>query len=201
MHAPELIREDADLRLERLVVPPLENNVWIVTTPHGGFIVDAPSRGELLVELARARGITAVLITHGHPDHIGAAASLHDAGMAIWMGAADAPGHPWVDHPLERETILAIGGLTVRARPTPGHTIGSVCYDIRGELCFTGDTLFPGGPGKTVGADAFTAVIASVRDVLFATLDDACLVLPGHGPTTTIGTERPHLDEWIERGW
>jgi glyoxylase-like metal-dependent hydrolase (beta-lactamase superfamily II) len=85
---------------------------------------------------------------------------------------------------------------------TPGHTPGSMCFLIEGSpVLFSGDTLFPGGPGATSfeGGD-FPTIIRSIEQRLF-TLPPDTLVLPGHGDTTTIGTERPHLQEWIDRGW
>src|SRR5947199_10672516 len=86
------------------------------------------------------------------------------------------------------------------AMHTPGHTPGSLCF-LTGELLLSGDTLFPGGPGNTANSYAsFPGIIESIRGKLFA-LPDHTEVLPGHGKPTTIGRERPHLDEWIERGW
>ena len=86
---------------------------------------------------------------------------------------------------------------------TPGHTEGSVClFDRDAGLLFSGDTLFPGGPGNTSFEDAdFDTIIRSIDDRLFATLDPDTLVLPGHGTDTTIGTERPSLQAWVDRGW
>ena len=92
--------------------------------------------------------------------------------------------------------------LTIHTILNPGHTPGSISFAVEGTpLLFTGDTLFPGGPGNTSFDDAdFDTIITSITSKLF-TFPDHTIVLPGHGLDTTIGTERPHLEEWIERGW
>ena len=93
-----------------------------------------------------------------------------------------------------------MGDGALRVIHTPGHTPGSVCFYAEDTL-IAGDTLFPGGPGATRGdPEKFAQIIASVRDKLFA-LPDETAVRPGHGRDTTIGAERPHLQEWIDRGW
>jgi glyoxylase-like metal-dependent hydrolase (beta-lactamase superfamily II) len=96
-----------------------------------------------------------------------------------------------------------VGRLALRTISTPGHTRGSMCFRVEGRpLLFSGDTLFPGGPGATKfdGGD-FPTIIRSIEDRLFSPLDPDVQVLPGHGEATTIGAERPHLQEWIDRGW
>lgn len=201
MSSPSIVLESDGVLVERVVLDPLENNCWIVTSPSGGVLVDAPSNAGLLVDVARDRGIRNVLITHGHHDHIGAAPRLAAAGLELWIGAADADGHPWVTHRIEADTELTIDSLVVRAVLTPGHTPGSVCFLVGERLCCSGDTLFPGGPGKTTSPEAFVTIMRSIRTQLFDRLDDACVVLPGHGATTTIGRERPALPAWEERGW
>ncbi len=98
--------------------------------------------------------------------------------------------------------MIEVGDLRLRTIHTPGHTPGSTCFLLEGHpVLFSGDTLFPGGVGNTTfeGGD-FPTIIQSVDDRLF-TLPAETLVLPGHGLDTTIGTERPHLDEWVDRGW
>lgn len=204
MVEPELVAAWEDLRLKRLVLEPLENNCWFVTRPShgtGGIVVDAPSRPDLIRAVAERYGIRDVLITHRHPDHVGAAAPLADAGLRLWIHPLDADGFAWARTlPAERATV-ELGGLRVEVIPTPGHTPGSTCFRLGGALCLTGDTLFPGGPGKTAGPDAFARIIASIRDELFGTLPDECTVAPGHGATTTIGAERASLPSWVERGW
>jgi glyoxylase-like metal-dependent hydrolase (beta-lactamase superfamily II) len=103
---------------------------------------------------------------------------------------------------LDDAEVIEVGKLRLHAIHNPGHTPGSISFHVAGTpLLFTGDTLFPGGPGATKfpGGD-FAAIIRSIEERLFTFPDDT-IVLPGHGTDTTIGTERPHLDEWIARGW
>jgi glyoxylase-like metal-dependent hydrolase (beta-lactamase superfamily II) len=106
------------------------------------------------------------------------------------------------DEILEDESVIEVGRLRLHTIHTPGHTPGSMSFRLEGSpILFSGDTLFPGGPGATgyEGGD-FDAIIASIDRRLF-TLPADTMVLPGHGDDTTIGAERPHLDEWVERGW
>ena len=109
---------------------------------------------------------------------------------------------PSYDYLLEDDVVIAVGRLRLRTLLTPGHTPGSICFTLEGtNVLFSGDTLFPGGPGNTSfpGGD-FPTIVRSIEDRLF-TLPADTLVLPGHGASTTIGAERPHLQEWIDRGW
>jgi glyoxylase-like metal-dependent hydrolase (beta-lactamase superfamily II) len=103
---------------------------------------------------------------------------------------------------LEPDAVITVGRTRLQSILTPGHTEGSICFKVEGSpVLFSGDTLFPGGPGNTSfpGGD-FPTIITSLEERLFVLPDDT-LVLPGHGLDTTIGTERPHLQEWIDRGW
>ena len=109
---------------------------------------------------------------------------------------------PSYDEVIEDESVIDVGRLRLHTIHTPGHTPGSMCFQLEGHpILFSGDTLFPGGPGNTTfeGGD-FDTIIESVDRKLF-TLPADTIVLPGHGDRTTIGAERPHLQEWIDRGW
>ena len=110
---------------------------------------------------------------------------------------------PSYDFVLEDDRVIDVGRLRLRSMQTPGHTPGSMCFILEGSpVLLSGDTLFPGGPGATKfeGGD-FPTIIRSIEDRIFAKLPDDTIVLPGHGADTTIGRERPHLQEWIDRGW
>src|SRR5581483_5831899 len=123
--------------------------------------------------------------------------------ISVSVTAEEAGMLPSYDLLLEDDTMLEIGRLRVRTIATPGHTRGSMCFAVEGTpLLLSGDTLFPGGPGNTSfeGGD-FPTIIRSIEDRLFATLPPETIVMPGHGDDTTIGAERPHLQEWIDRGW
>jgi glyoxylase-like metal-dependent hydrolase (beta-lactamase superfamily II) len=107
------------------------------------------------------------------------------------------------DEIIDHDTVIDVGDLRLRTILTPGHTPGSMCFAIEGKpLLFSGDTLFPGGPGNTsLELGDFPTIIESIDRLLFAPLDADTIVMPGHGLDTTIGAERPHLQEWIDRGW
>ena len=117
--------------------------------------------------------------------------------------AADSAELDAYDFVLEDDTVIDVGRLRLHTILTPGHTPGSMCFRLEGSpLVFSGDTLFPGGPGNTSteGGD-FDQIIRSIDDRLFSPLDADTLVLPGHGDDTTIGAERPRLQEYVDRGW
>jgi glyoxylase-like metal-dependent hydrolase (beta-lactamase superfamily II) len=196
--------EDADVRVDKLVVGPYENNVFVVRSKHTGdaVLLDAANEHELLLEVSRATGVRRVLTTHGHFDHIQAVTAVRDAGIDVGIASEDASMLPSYDFTIPDDDVITVGDLRLRTIHTPGHTPGSTCFLLEGKpLLFSGDTLFPGGPGNTSFENAsFERIVESIDRRLF-TLPDDLLVLPGHGLDTTIGTERPHLDEWIERGW
>ena len=125
------------------------------------------------------------------------------SGYDVAVTAADAAMLPAYDQLLEDASVLEVGRLRVTTIATPGHTPGSMCFAVEGTpLLFTGDTLFPGGPGNTSFEHGdFDAIIRSIEERLFAPFGPDTLVLPGHGAGTTIGAESPHLAEWVERGW
>ncbi len=196
--------EDTDVRVDKLVVGPYENNVFVVRSKHTGeaVLLDAANEHELLLEVSRATGVRRVLTTHGHFDHIQAVTAVRDAGIDVGIASEDASMLPSYDFTIPHDDVIEVGDLRLRTIHTPGHTPGSTCFLLEGKpLLFSGDTLFPGGPGNTSFPNAsFDQIIRSIDRRLF-TLPDDLLVLPGHGLDTTIGTERPHLDEWITRGY
>ena len=110
---------------------------------------------------------------------------------------------PSYDHLLDDDTVHQVGDLRLRTVHTPGHTPGSICFALEGTpMLFTGDTLFPGGPGNTNhDATDFATIITSIDERIFGAFADDVTIWPGHGRESTIGAERPHLDEWVERGW
>jgi glyoxylase-like metal-dependent hydrolase (beta-lactamase superfamily II) len=143
-----------------------------------------------------------VVETHGHWDHIQAVPALREAGYEVAVTAADAGMLPSYDLLLDDDAEVRVGSIRLVTMLTPGHTPGSICFRIDGApVLFSGDTLFPGGPGNTATElGDFETIISSITSRLFS-LPDETIVMPGHGTDTTIGAERPHLDEWIARGW
>jgi glyoxylase-like metal-dependent hydrolase (beta-lactamase superfamily II) len=165
-------------------------------------IVDAANEHELLLEVSRATGVRRVLTTHGHWDHIQAVVAVRDAGIDVGIAPDDASMLPAYDFVMPDDEVIQVGDLRLRTIHNPGHTPGSTSFLLEGHpILFSGDTLFPGGPGTTKGPGGdFDRIIESIDRRLF-TLPADLLVLPGHGLDTTIGTERPHLQEWVDRGW
>jgi glyoxylase-like metal-dependent hydrolase (beta-lactamase superfamily II) len=202
--ADTLIWGATGIEIHEVVVGPVDNNVFVLRCTETGdaVLLDAANEHEQLLELSRRLGVTRVLETHGHWDHIQAVTQMRDAGYSVGVTAADAAMLPSYDDVLEDGSVIDVGRLRLHTIATPGHTPGSMCFLVEGHpVLFSGDTLFPGGPGNTSfeGGD-FGTIIESVDRRLF-TLPPDTLVLPGHGDSTTIGAERPHLQEWIDRGW
>lgn len=203
--ASTLHHADTDLEIHKVVVGPMDNNVFVLRCRHTGdaVLLDAANEHERLLELASGLGVRRVLETHGHWDHIQAVPELRDAGYSVGVTSQDAAMLDSYDEILEHDVVIPVGRLRLRAIHTPGHTPGSMCFLVEGKpLLFSGDTLFPGGAGNATfeGGD-FATIIESIDRRLFAALAPDTLVMPGHGDDTTIGAESPHLQEWVDRGW
>ena len=197
---------DSLVEVHKVVVGPYDNNVFIVRCKQTGeaVLIDAANEHERLLELASSLGVRRVLETHGHFDHIQAIPAMREAGYEVAVTELDAPmlGDLGYDVFLDHDEVIEVGRLRLHAIHNPGHTPGSISFKVQDTpLLFTGDTLFPGGPGNTKfpGGD-FETIINSIDNLLLVYPEDT-IVLPGHGLDTTIGTERPHLQEWIDRGW
>jgi glyoxylase-like metal-dependent hydrolase (beta-lactamase superfamily II) len=205
MPLEELVSEADGLTIHCLRnLGPYENNIFLVSDANSGegFVIDAGYEPEQIASAASANSVRGILITHGHRDHHEHVADLKSLLQApVGIGIDDEPQLSIApDVLIVDQQTLNFGGLSLKAIHTPGHTPGSTCFLI-GKHLFTGDTLFPGGPGNTQRDPVrFERIIASIRERLFSLPDDT-VVYPGHGRDTTIGHERPHLDEWIARGW
>ena len=197
---------DSRLEVHKLVVGPYDNNVFVLRCRETGdsVLIDAANEHEKLLELCRRLNVRRVLETHGHFDHIQAVPAMREAGLKVAISSADAPMLKKVGYDvfLDDAEVVEVGKLRLHAIHNPGHTPGSISFLIEGApVLFSGDTLFPGGPGNTKPADAdFDTIIRSIDNRLF-TLPAHTVVMPGHGVDTTIGNERPHLQEWVDRGW
>ena len=195
---------DTGVEVHKVVVGPVENNVFVIrcTSTGEAVLIDAANEHERLLDLCRGLGVRTVLETHGHWDHIQAIPAVREAGYEVGVTAEDAAMLPSYDYLLEDDTVVEVGRLRLRTLHTPGHTPGSMSFHVEGTpLLFTGDTLFPGGPGATQYGGDFATIIGSIEDRIFSKFDGSTIVLPGHGLDTTLGTESPHLDEWVARGW
>lgn len=186
----------------------VDNNIWLVGDDDEVIVVDAAHDAGPIADAVGDRRLAAIVCTHGHNDHINAAADLADrTGAPILI-------HPfdrmlWDDvHPdrapdatLDDGDTIEVAGSTLTVLHTPGHSPGGIClHDAAGARVFGGDTLFNGGPGATGRSFSdFGTIIDSIRDRLLV-LPPETVVHTGHGDVTTIGDEAPHLDEWIARG-
>lgn len=198
--------QDSVVEVHKVVVGPFDNNVFVVRCRQTGnaVLIDAANEHEQLLALCQRLGVKRVLETHGHWDHIQAIPAMREAGYEVGVTALDAPRLKDVGYDvfIDDAEVIEVGKLRLRAIHNPGHTEGSISFAVVDTpLLFTGDTLFPGGPGNTTleGGD-FATIIESIDSKLF-TFDAETIVLPGHGLDTTIGAERPHLAAWVERGW
>jgi glyoxylase-like metal-dependent hydrolase (beta-lactamase superfamily II) len=199
-----LIWDATGVEIHQVVVGPVDNNVLVLRCTETGdaVLLDAANEHERLLELCQALGVRRVLETHGHWDHIQAVPQLRDAGYSVGVTSQDAAMLPSYDEVIEDDSVIEVGRLRLHTIHTPGHTPGSMCFKLEDHpVLFSGDTLFPGGPGNTTfeGGD-FGTIIESIDRRLFTLAPDT-IVLPGHGDRTTIGAERPSLQEWIDRGW
>lgn len=191
-------------RLTSFAVPPYDNNIYVLSDPKSkeALLIDAANDAPRIIKELDGLRASHILTTHGHGDHVQAVRRVREQTRARFScHEADAGMMPLPpDQRIADGDVFRFGDYELRALHTPGHTPGSVCFLI-GEHLFSGDTLFPGGPGNTANPYAsFPTIIESIRTRLFS-LADEIQVLPGHGKPTTIGRERPHLEEWIARGW
>ncbi|WP_405386629.1 MBL fold metallo-hydrolase [Streptomyces sp. NBC_01102] len=186
----------------------VDNNVWIIGDDTDAVVIDSAHDADAILHALGGRTLRAIICTHAHNDHIDAAPALADAtGAPILLHPDDLPlwkqthPHRTPDAELADGQVLEIAGTRLEVLHTPGHAPGAVCVHAPGlATVFTGDTLFQGGPGATGRSFShFPTIIDSIRDRLL-TLPAETTVRTGHGDPTTIGTEAPHLDEWITRG-
>jgi glyoxylase-like metal-dependent hydrolase (beta-lactamase superfamily II) len=187
----------------------VQNNVWIVGGDTEVVVIDASHDAAPIVHAVADRRVVAIACTHGHWDYVDAVFHLQKAVDApILLHVADRPvwdrTHAGLEPnaPLSEGDLLVADGVELRVLHTPGHTPGSVSFHhTASRALFDGDTLFPGGPGSSADElGDFEVIIASIRERILTMPPDTS-VHPGHGGSTTVGAEAPHLQEWIDRGW
>jgi glyoxylase-like metal-dependent hydrolase (beta-lactamase superfamily II) len=223
---PSAVRELDEVVIRKASVGAMDNNAYLLTcrASRSQLLVDAADDPDRLLELIREGSggarLDLVVTTHRHPDHHRALESVVAVtGAPTAAGADDAPGIPVpTRRRLHHGDVLAVGHVTLEVVALRGHTPGSVALayreparptDHRGTDAlpgrvhlFTGDSLFPGGVGSTQGDPVrFGRLLDDVVGRVFDRFDDSTWVYPGHGADTTLGAERPHLEEWRARGW
>lgn len=202
-------KEFTDLTMAITVVGPLATNAYLLRCRRTGAaaLIDAGAEPDALFALDLT-DLRFVITTHRHPDHWQALADVvRQTGAQTVAHPLDAPGIPQAtDMMVPDGTKLEFGTVRLDVIHLPGHTPGSICLQHRdqagGVQLWTGDALFPGGVGNTHGnADDFRQLLGGVEERLFDVFPDDTQVYPGHGPSTTLGAERPHLTDWWARGW
>lgn len=195
----------------KVSVGPMDNNAYLVTCSQTGetLLIDAANDAEILLELIdkHAPQLSLILTSHQHFDHWQALSAVAEATgaptAAHELDAEPLPVRP--DRILAHGDTINIGELAFDVIHLQGHTPGSVALALDGAdeatHLFTGDCLFPGGVGKTWQEGDFERLLGDVTSRVFDVYGDSTVVYPGHGDDTTLGNERPHLNEWKERGW
>jgi glyoxylase-like metal-dependent hydrolase (beta-lactamase superfamily II) len=210
---PADTRELPGLTITKVAVGPMDNNAYLLRCTQTGelALIDAANDAPTLLTLIGDTPLATIITTHQHWDHWQALQQVQQAsGAATAAHPADADGMPIpVTSPVEHGDAIAVGNASLSVIHLRGHTPGSIAllYDADGELAgsphlFTGDSLFPGGPGNTDKDPArFNQLITDLEQRVFAELPDGTWVYPGHGKDTTLGVERPHVADWRARGW
>ena len=201
-------RELPGLSVTKLAVGPMDNNAYLLRDLRTGeaLLIDAAAEADRLIELIGDTPVVRIVTTHKHADHWQALAEVQAAtGAAVAAHPIDAAEIPVaVTEPVEHGDTVRAGDVELTVIHLRGHTPGSIAlrYDAAAEPhLFTGDSLFPGGPGKTTSAADFTSLMNDLEQRVFDQLPDPTWVYPGHGNDTTLGAERPHIPEWRARGW
>ena len=192
--------DTAGLRVKKFSVGPYDNNVYVISSNGVALIVDgANDPDRILAEVAGVR-VKAIIQTHCHFDHIQALERLTaELDVPVFAHPSEARATPIRTEELGEGDTIRIGDATVRVLHTPGHTPGSLCF-VSEPYLFSGDTLFPGGPGNTDADPKRFAQVMTSLGRLFS-LPDETRVCPGHGLDTFIGRERPYVEIWRARGW
>jgi len=212
---PTDVRELPDATIRKASVSPQDNNSYLVTCRQTGqqLLIDAADSAARLIALLDESGddgtarLVTVVTTHQHWDHHRALPDIVEAtGATTAAGREDAAALPVpVTVELAHGDRIAVGALSLDVVHLRGHTPGSVTLVLTsadGSVhAFTGDSLFPGGPGRTTNPADFSSLMDDLEARVFGVYPDSTWIYPGHGKDSTLGTERPHLGEWRERGW
>ena len=194
---------DDNLMLEKLETTPFGTNAYVLNCLQSNrcLLFDAPGNSVEILEHLAGKEVLYIIITHGHMDHIMALEEIYEGlGAKVAAHENDADGLPLkADRLLSDGEIIACGSLEVKVIHTPGHTAGSLCFRV-GHLLIAGDTIFPGGPGKTDSPASFNTLLDSIKEKIL-TLPDQTRIFSGHGLPTTVGEEKKQIEAFLARGY
>jgi glyoxylase-like metal-dependent hydrolase (beta-lactamase superfamily II) len=203
-----MVTDLPQLTITKLSVGPYDNNAYLLRCKETGqqLLIDAAAEPARLLELVGDGGLATIVTTHRHPDHWQALAKVRKETRATSVAhPADAEEIPAVDLEVADGDVVRVGACELSVIHLVGHTPGSIALLYRDPTgiphLFTGDSLFPGGPGKTTNPTDFGSLMDGLEAKVFGRLPDETHIYPGHGKDSTLGTERPSIPEWRARGW
>ncbi|NUT94896.1 MAG: MBL fold metallo-hydrolase [Saccharothrix sp.] len=212
-NGPAARRTLGELTITKLSVGPMDNNAYLLVcrSTNEALLIDAaadPTRiSDVIGHTLERPRLKTVVTTHRHQDHWGALGAVAGANgsntVAHFLDAPVLPIPP--DQLVSHGDTVMVGRVPLTVIHLRGHTPGSIALLYQspsdGAHLFTGDSLFPGGVGRTTSPEDFTSLFTDVKERIFDALPDETWFYPGHGDDSTLGRERPHLDEWRARGW
>ena len=203
--APD-VRTLDHLTITKVSVGPMDNNAYLLRCGDDQLLIDAANDDETLLALVGATGLATVVTTHRHGDHWQALEDVVEAtGARSLAHADDAVEIPVVTETLNDGDTVTVGDCSLEVIHLVGHTPGSIALlyqDPNGHAhLWTGDSLFPGGPGRTTNPTEFNSLMTDLETKVFGRLPDDTWFYPGHGRDSTLGKERPAIPEWRARGW
>jgi hydroxyacylglutathione hydrolase len=198
----EVIIDRSDLKIEKLELSSFATNAYILICPRTlkSVLIDAPAGGPTILKYLKGTELECILLTHNHIDHIGSLQAIRNKNPAP-LGVHPADNAEWLPFPpeisLNDRQIVQAGGIRIECLFTPGHTPGSMCFRI-GEYLICGDTLFPGGPGRTIGPSEFKQIEKSITGKIFP-LPDSTRIYPGHGLSSVLKKEKEEYGVFSSR--
>jgi glyoxylase-like metal-dependent hydrolase (beta-lactamase superfamily II) len=196
-----IVVEDGNLRINKLMVGAFDNNCYVITCQLTGesVVVDAPADAPRILEGVKGTHPRFMLITHTHMDHLGALSELKTSlGIPVAVHPLEAKNLPSPPEILlTDDDTVSFGKIQLKVLHTPGHTPGSVCF-ITGKYLISGDTLFPGGPGKTRSPGDLQQIIESIEEKIFCLPEDT-QIYPGHGNSTVLKKEKEEFNLFSSR--
>jgi glyoxylase-like metal-dependent hydrolase (beta-lactamase superfamily II) len=203
---PAAVRTLGPMTMRKVSVGRMDNNAYLLSCGPSQLLIDAAADAPTLLSLVGPAGLETVVTTHRHPDHWQALADVvATTGAESLAHADDAVEIPVVTHNLTDGDRVTVGECELEVIHLVGHTPGSIAllYQEPGGIAhlWTGDSLFPGGPGRTTNPTDFNSLMTDLETKVFGRLPDETWFYPGHGRDSTLGKERPAIPEWRARGW